>query len=336
MQLTTIRKYGLVISILFLGWMGLQGQTLHFSEYSYAAMALSPANTGAFHGTLRLNAVRREQYSNFIMKPYEDTYISLDSPVSFIFNDRQWIGLGIAFQQMIAGDLALEQNAITPAFSYHIGLDKEFRSVIGFGVQFQINQRRLNTDNFNPYDELETAGLSSRDRGLIDNGNRNNNALHGGIYFRKQFNKKLGFRGGIAVQNIITSNAEIREAVSPMRINIHGSWEIKRNKKSTWIPQVIVQRYATVSNIIGALNYEHIFNEKIGINYKLGYRLNDAFIFGTSVLFEGWTVGINYDMTVSSATPYNGMSGALEIGVHKIMVIHPKVKYKTIELCPRL
>lgn len=336
MQLTAIRKYHLLIPLLFLGWVGLEAQTLHFSDYSYAALALSPANTGAFHGTLRFNAARREQYRNFIGQAYEDTYISIDSPVSFIINEKHWLGLGISFQQMLAGDLTLEQNAITPAISYHMGLDKEFKSVIGFGAQIQLNQRQINTDKFSSFDELESPGLFSLDRELLDNSNRNNLGLHVGAYFRKQFNKKVEFRGGLAIHNIVTSNSEISKSTSPLRFNAHATWGIKKNKKVTWLPQLIIQRYSTVSNIMGLLNLEYNFSENIGINYRLGYRLNDALLFGARVTLKGWTIGVNYDMTISSATPYNGVNGALEIGVHKIIIFHPRIKTTTIQLCPRL
>ena len=78
-RLTLLLVIGLLKSSLVIG------QDIHFTNYDYSPLYLSPAKTGMFKGTYRLGANVREQFSSFIEKPYQTVMAFADMPMRLGF-----------------------------------------------------------------------------------------------------------------------------------------------------------------------------------------------------------------------------------------------------------
>ena len=68
----------------------LNAQDLHVTNYNFAKPYFNPAEVGSFSGTIRLGGIYREQFSNFIHKPYQTVLFYMDSPVSNGLRPSHW------------------------------------------------------------------------------------------------------------------------------------------------------------------------------------------------------------------------------------------------------
>lgn len=319
------------------------GQKIHYSNYNYAPLVLSPAHTGAFHGTIRVGGTMREQFRGFIEEPFQSVSAYIDSPISFIINERQWIGVGGSFSQASAGDLALQETSIVPSLAYHLSFDDDYTSIIGLGVSYALNSRRVkNPDAFRSEDMINGTVSVSPDKNFINDLNVSHSGLSIGLYGKKIVNDKVGFSIGFSLLDIYNSGYQYNTGVvvnkAPARLNAYLNMDFGLSENMIFSPALVFQTHDKVYNVMGIGAMEHIINKgkNLRFNYRLGYRLKDAILFGAGIKINSWDVGMSYDMTVSSAQPHNGMTGALELGVKKIIIINPKTKVKTLGLCPRL
>jgi len=327
--------------IFWLGCSAALAQNIHFSDYSHAPLVLSPAQSGAYHGSLRVGASYREQYRGFIT-PFQTTAIFVDSPLAVGLPDNQWVGVGVSTAQSWSGELSQKVAASRLGISYHLALDKKHHTTVGIGFQFIHSRRSLGNPAAARFeDQLSGLTTASGDQQLLDNFNSSYSGFNAGFYLKKRFNKKLRFEGGIGLDHLtkssfVSTSGYVNEI--PLKYNIYGCWSYRSSKKIILEPSVVFQRYGPVTNLLGIFGVHHKYNEdkNIILIYRLGYRMNDAAFLGVGSMFRNYTVSLTYDMTLSSARNYNGTTGALEIGVTKIFIIPPKVKQKLIELCPRL
>jgi len=334
-------KLSLVVVGLFAG-LYTYGQQLHFSDYDQAPHIMSPAMAGAFHGTYRIGTTLREQYRKFIFDPYKSTNVYVDTPQAFGLSDRDWFGVSMSFTKTEAGSLGLQETRVIPGLAYHKSLGRKGKSVIGLGVQYALASRQLSDASaFKSEDELLGQTQSSQDRSLVENYNGAYSSLNVGLYFRSKVNKKSELESGIAVSNILdpsfTTSENNYTNTAGRSFLLHSQLWI-RSKKLTVNPSLVFQTRHQITNLMSRIRMDHLLNKKnnLRFNYSLGVRLNDALLFGAGAQYKTWSFAINYDMTLSSAKAYNGMNGAMEIGVHKIIVIYPKPKKKIIQICPRL
>ena len=336
-----IITYCLTLALLSLG--SVSAQLIHFSDYSTAPLSLSPALAGAYQGSLRVGGNYREQYRAFINDPYLTTSLFVDSPLALGLPDNQWIGIGAQVSKTEAGDLSQQQVSTRIGLSYHRALDRKMNTIVGVGVQYSYANRTINNPSAARFeDQLRGLATVSQDQHLIDNSAASFSGVNAGAYLQKRFNKKLKFEGGLGIDHLtktaFVSASSNYENKLPLRYNVYGQWMYRSSKKIILNPSFVYQRYGPVTNLMGILGIRHRFNEKKNmiLTYRLGYRLRDAGFLGVGAMFNNYTVHLTYDMTLSSARNYNGTTGALELGFSKIFIIHPRVKHKVIELCPRL
>lgn len=331
----------LTLALLSLGTVS--AQLIHFSDYNTAPLSLSPALAGAYQGSVRIGGNYREQYRAFINDPYQTTTLFVDSPLALGLPENQWIGIGANVSKTEAGDLSQQQVSTRIGLSYHRALDRKMNTIIGIGVQYNYASRTINNPTAARFeDQLVGLVTVSQDQQLIDDAAASYSGLNAGFYIKKRFNKKLRFEGGLGVDHLtktsFVSSASSYSNKIPLRYNVYGEWMYRSSKKVILNPSFVLQRYGPVSNLMGIFGIRHRYNEKKNmiLTYKLGYRIRDAGFLGVGAMFNNYTVSLTYDMTLSSARNYNGTTGALELGFSKIFIIHPRVKHKIVELCPRL
>ncbi len=322
--------------------LSMDAQRIHFSDYGEAQMQLSPALTGAYKGSLRVGLKFREQYRGFIAQPFKTSQVYVDAPRGMKMADHHWIGIGMMMTRSDAGDLSMLGMQTGLSLAYHRALDKKFKTILSLGTQVQHSTLQINNPTAARFeDQLLAMTGESRDQSLIDDFNSQRLAHRTGVAVKKVFNKRIVFQGGISVQMDLTqwgtSNAQSRFL---NQYSVFGSWDVKLDKKSkiTWKPSFVVHQAIGLINAVGALGVQHQLNDEsdFQITYSCGYRLKDAAILGVSLSNAIWSASLQYDITTSSAQNYNGMNGALEVGVSRVFIIYPKVKEKVLFICPRL
>ena len=173
--------------------------------------------------------------------------------------------------------------------------------------------------------------------------------LLGQSYQRSQFDLGLGIRHkmffgdkvtsnlGVSVYHLLTSDQSINNRsldYIPLRINVHGELLFITGNNSGIKPRFFYTKSEQASElVIQVLNGFSIGKQNLELG--VGYRVNDAVQFLLGIPFRGWNINAAYDLTVSSARAYNNSFGAFELGLNKIITIHPKTEVKVVQICPR-
>jgi len=348
-----MKTLAIIISISFIFSTYAFCQDLHFSNYEYSPLYLSPAKTGHYAGSLRVGANVREQYSSFFERPYQTLMAYVDSPISRGFFKNQWIGAGLNVYTDKAGDSAFSNTGFFGSLAYHIGLDEDYKNVVSLGVQYGANQKRIDGSLLNFEEELNGSASSSPDRNLLMNFNPNVNDLNVGLTFKKATSENSHIEVGAAVYHLLQPKYAFSDSdvINPIgqRLNVYGEYHLMASERTLIKPVVVYSKMYNFQNLYGQFNLEHQVNKKSSTIIKggLGYRAGDALQLLAGVIYKGWNVGLAYDLTVSSAKEYNNSFGAIELGVYKIFSFKKKQKDKKIKvnkqqrlgakmLCPRL
>ena len=321
------------------------GQFMHLSEFDHAPMILSPANAGAFNGSVRVGASYREQFRGFITHPFQTTVLFVDAPIAAGLPDNQWLGVGMTVGSTSAGDLATAISRVSASLSYHRFLDRKQRKTFGGGLQITVNNVSIGDLGAARFeDELLDSGTVSDDRSLLQSMMSSRMGLSGGLYFQNKYSKRLTYKIGLAMQNALAFSTQTSTqtagsnpaSIRQLTANVDFAYQL--NNRWMFEPGFLYQKLSFSDNVVLSTGLSHLLNSEkaVVIKTRLGYRFQDAAIISVGAEFGLYSVMLTYDMTVSSAQIYNGVNGAFQLGFYRIFNIYPKAKVEYKEICPRL
>jgi len=314
------------------------GQDIHFSNYNYSPLYLSPAKTGEFQGTYRFGVNARTQFNTFIVKPYRTIMGYIDGNIGGGLEDHHWFGVGLNIYSDSSGDLAYRNNGIHLSGAYHYALDKKYNTVITLGGQFGITQRNINDENYQSTETLQ--GNADSDLDLLQDFNPTIFDVNVGLSLKKKTSKTNYLDIGVAVNHLSQSdffftNSQVANTVA-IRVNAYGEYYFQTSKQLAFRPTVVYSRMFNFQNLFGQFNLEYKPNKKSPTIIKggLGLRTGDALQFLAGMFYKDWDVGIAYDLTISTAARFTNRFGGLEIGIKKILIKNTKPKAPPVILCP--
>lgn len=317
-------------------------QDLHYSNYNYAPLYLNPASTGGFNGNIRAGASYRDQFRTFIGEAYQSTMVWADSPVSFVFNERQWIGIGINLFSDRTGDLGLGMSGAMASLAYHFSFDDNYRTVLAIGVQYGAIQRKINNQGAALFADDITGTSMSPDHQLINDFNTTYSDLNVGLTLTlapDRYNKLIIGTSYYHLTNprFFFNGPSAGTNVNP-RLNIYTTYEVQLSNRFTLIPGAYYSLMNSAQNFQLQVNAKSLLKKKgeTLLTYGLGYRISDALQFFVGAIHKSWEFGLSYDMTTSTARAFNNTVGGLELGVKKFITIHKKPEIKVIQICPRV
>jgi len=330
----------LLIAISFFINSMVYSQDIHFTNYSYSPLYLSPAKTGSFLGSYRIGINSREQFSNFIVNPYQTFMAYADMSIAFGLKPHHWIGVGINVYADKAGDLDFQNNGVQLSLAYHFAIDPKYRTVITLGLQYGMTRRNINSGNYNSTETL-SGNMNDPDIGLLENFNPTISDVNIGLAIKKWTSKKAYFDVGISMYNLMQSKYTFSKSSlqNPIntRLNVYGEYHIQSTRLLAIKPLLVYSRMTNFQNLFGQFNLEYRLNKKSSTFIKggIGYRSGDALQFLAGIIYKGWDVGLAYDFTVSSAAEYTNRFGGIEIGIKKIFFSKKKPKVIPVIFCPR-
>ena len=329
-------------------------QDLHFTNYNFAPLHFSPAETGSFNGTIRVGGIIRDQFSSFITNAYQSQSLYIDSPQSFGILKNDWIGLGLVFYNDSAGDIGFNNTGFLMSAAYHKSLHKKKFSVLSFGLQYGSVRRKVN----NPNDARTEFGLlsgntNSPDLLLLESLEENYNDLNIGIKYQNLKKDGSEFVVGISLMHILDPDfmGLVQNNTIHKRFNAHSYGIIQAGKKvdikcGFYYSNMglFTKRFSTHNNmnLFTQLYFELTSKKKKKQKAKtfelmtgLGYRFGDALQFFLGVNYERWEVGFSFDMTVSDAAVYTNNNGAIEFGLQHIVNVYKEPEIDNKILCPK-
>lgn len=276
--------------------------------------------------------------NNFVVSP---TYAGIGDNLKIRANGlTQWVGIkGAPDNQSIYGDIRIAnrsgvglsfyndrngntiQTGAKFSFAHHLTLDYYSKQYLSFGISYNINNFRIDINNFNTTYENPTIDPFVTD----DRRTSNNNFDVGALY---RFNK---FWLSFNANNILPKNFDefIRKKEPSLLLNyqIYSGYTFKGPKKSglEYEPSVFYQLFGSDKRSATDLNFKFRKYNRYGDYYWAGisYRfLNDQLLkplnVGPMVGFQKhiFYFGYAYQITTNELAAYNSGTHVVTIGLN--------------------
>lgn len=320
------------------------GQDVHFTNNRFAPLQFNPAQTGDFEGNIRVGAMFRRQFSDFIFKPYQSLMLYGDLNINSPLRKNDWISVGLQIFNDRAGDLDLGYNSYQASAAYHLALDKQYNQVISLGLAYLHQRRTINISNAIFPNSL-ISGSPDLDKNALTDFRGGTSDFNIGLGYTLKVQKTGYFKAGVALLYLKGLDVVyIRDSVNienGRRWNANLNYMLPLADKKTHIEMAtylsLLRNFQNISfQIIGHRLMNTDKQNPLIVNFGLGYRMNDALQFLTGARYQRWSLGIAYDLTVSSASLYNQYNGAIELSLARIINFDRTPKVKPVFFCPKL
>ena len=333
-----MRLNRLLLILLMATPFALSAQDIHFTQFTYAPLSVSPAQTGLFEGTYRIGGLYRSQWNSGVKNGYQTPVLYVDLPIKGL-RKQDWIGLGVNFARDAAGLAALTNTAIGLNAAYHIGMDPKAQNVLSIGASVGFMQRSINRDALKFQDGILT-GTTSRDLANISDKGVSYTDFNLGANFRSKMSKTSTLNLGVSLEhvtkpkdNLVTPTA----AKLPSRLNIYATVEAAVSKRFSVFPAVIFRSAGgtneTMLHAVGGLKLDP--KKNLMIRGGVGYRFGDALQVLGGIDFGDIRVGASYDYTTSQLRTNTKAQDGFEIAVAYIGKIFKKPNPPAAILCPK-
>jgi type IX secretion system PorP/SprF family membrane protein len=307
------------------------GQDVHFTQYFSSPLTLNPALTGLVSCDLRVAANYRSQWSSVSANPFVTGTASYDMNVlkgRLPEGDR--VGLGVIALYDKSGIGALTNTTFGFSAAYHKGLGRgdEKNHTVSVGLQGSLVQKSLD------YSKLRFADQFDPATGTTTNQTRDVNANQDVTY--PDFSAGLMYTGRITTNSTAYAGFSTYHLTTPIEsfkgsdsTRIHRRYtaylggSFKLNENIYLYASGLYQSQAKASEIMTGAAVGFVLNPGFDEEFQrptilyagAWYRYADAVCPYIGLDFKKATIGLSYDVNVSSFTPATQANGAYELSV---------------------
>ncbi len=328
----------------------IQAQDPAFSQFFASPLTLNPALTGKFSGVLRVAGNYRNQWPQ-INNAFITSTISVDGNIlaNKVPTGDAW-GLGLMTMSDRTADGILTSNYIAISTSYQKALDENGWNQIGIGFQGSYASKRLDGTKLNFEDQLDQQGGWTLPSSEVISGHQVNLSyfdLNVGILYNGSSDGNNNYYLGASAYHVLQPTESFTGnslyTLHP-RFTLHGgySFPLSESNNNNFIH--FSGLYSQQSNAVdamlgGAWSYNLNADEPSGapLNLYLGVwarysNLTDAIIPYLGLDVGSFTIGLSYDVNVSTLKTASEGQGGFEISI--IYIKKPSDGRKTIP-CPK-
>jgi type IX secretion system PorP/SprF family membrane protein len=296
-------------------------QDIHFSQFSMSPLNLNPAFSGFFDGDYRGAANYRSQWRS-VPVSYSTFSFSADMNTDMKHTLKGRLGLGLLFNNDVAGDSKYGTNQISVPISYIHMLSPDSNFFLSVGVQPGISSVGFQTSKLTFDSQWD--------------GDAYNPALSNGENFPLMKRTYFDCGTGMALQYRIKQRSAVTLALGLSHLNTPKISYFKNEdiqldpKFSTYLSYT----YPVAPQVDFSAEYlfekqgtykENIFGVKAGFNFptevkqsvNAGFylRAKDALITRIGYDFKNWQFGMSYDINTSAFKAATNRKGAIEFGL---------------------
>ncbi len=291
-----------------------------FSQFYNAPVQLNPGLVGlSNNGIVTMNY--RNQWSG-----WPEAYTTYAASFDKFFEDLN-SGFGGQVLSDNAGDGIIRNIKISGIYAYQLNLTKSLKARVGMEASFY--QTRLDWDKLVFFDQLQPSIRDGNPGGILVPSleNRPENLSNtyadfslGGIIYNENYYIGISIENLTNAYNGFIGNSSTSNIGLPMRLSIHGGWEIdldgynKDGFGSFIAPSILYTRQAGSQQVnAGAIfNFENLF---VGGWVRHNLSNLDALIVSAGWRTEKLKLSYSFDMTLSDAF-ITRTGGSHELGVH--------------------
>ena len=326
----------LLFSFLIILCFKAHSQDIHWSQFNDNPIFQNPANAGHFIGDYRFIGNYRDQWRS-VTVPFSTLSLSSDSRLIKYNN----IGYGISFFHDVVGDGQFRTIELQGNVSYHLKLTSDSTHNIRVGMNFGLNHRQFNSDQFffdNQFDGISyNPALSSGETFQSDR--RSNMSVGVGAIYHYYINERFNFIGGVGAFNLNRPDQGFftTEIKREIRTTFFGKGIYKLTPDLDLVPGINLSLQGKYREFVVGSSVKYTLVKRLG-EYRalyagLWYRNKDAAFITAGVDYQSWFFGLSYDINFSKLVPASRSRGGIEIAVRYI--IHrfkpKKIKHR---ICP--
>lgn len=318
-----MNKVFICFLLLFAGWK-VQAQDINSSQFYSVPSNINPAFTGFFNNDYFVAATYKNQWSS-ISTPFQT--VGATAQMSLLKNKRpnSIIGAGLDVINDRAGTTHFNTTVFSLNVSYLQVLDVRRRHIIGVGFQNSMVLRKFDLskatfgNQFNGYDGFDQT-INPIENGLKTKQIDYNLGI-GGLYSfspKEHYNLFLS----ISAFNLTRPNVSFysgQENRLYTRIAAFAGGEVLLKGNWSMLPSALFQIQGPHKEIMFGTfaRYGLVRNraERLGINFGVWYRVNDAIIPAVKMEYKGVNITFNYDINVSKLTKVSRFNGSGEVSI---------------------
>ena len=331
-----IKKIALCLIILF-PYFEPMAQDIHFSQFAMSPLLLNPALAGMSQGNYRTYANFRTQWNTIAGgAAYRTMAGGADMAIGKTTRYSSYAGIGLSFFSDHAGAAGFETDRVSATVAYHLVVNRDKNMSLSLGIQGSLNHTGFDpgkaTYDFN-YDPatgvVNTAQKESYTRSSVFYGD-----IGAGVFYNVSLRRGTDIYIGAGLSHINQPSLSfdpgghnsLAEKLY-MKFTTHGGATIRFEKQFCLIPNffVMIQGPAHQYNI-GMIAKMHVGNQVLSKTYlffgaqmrmahALSIPMADAVIIHSRVDYRKFTLGLSYDINVSSLASSSSTFGAPEISV---------------------
>lgn len=326
-------KHFLLLFLCALLSFSVSAQDIHFSQFNETPQLLNPGATGVYNGYMRGIINYKNQWAA-MGNEFNTIAASFDIPM-FDYNERKaHLGTGLNFFNDKAGDSKMGLTQVNLCLAGILPVSKESKFSVGLsvgGAQTKANLSSLQWGNQYDGTGFNTTLNSGENTGVptfwyID--------LGAGMYYeyskgKNTLDRKEEKRFAIGVAYFHINQPKMKflsieeKLYSKWVININGHFD-RTGTKLSILPSAICFLQGPNMEITAgcALRYRIRNGTKItgfysetGIAFGVHYRLKDAIIPSVTFQMKDFSIGVSYDVNVSTYKEASKMNGGYEISL---------------------
>jgi type IX secretion system PorP/SprF family membrane protein len=321
-------------------------QDVHFSQFYDVSILRNPALLGIFSGDYKVGVVYRSQWSS-ISKPYQTAIASGEVRIPVFGDANDFVSIGLLAYYDKAGSIDLQTVGAYPAVTYNKSLHDASNSFLSVGFTGGYLQRSYDPTKATFNNQYQNGAFSQYNPTgeQLSNPKINMWDAGAGVSFSstagedKSVNYFVGVGGYHFTQpkSSIDNNDLIK---LDMKWTGSAGASIKLNGPFSVFAQGNYSKQGTYSEIIvgGTVGWNVMQDEKeklFSINAGGFFRVGDALIPTFRFEYKDFTVGVSYDVNVSSLKAASNLRGGLEITLFKSGILHEPNFEKSRTLCPQ-
>ena len=299
-----------------------------FSQFFASPLTLNPALTGKFNGDVRVAGNYRDQWPT-INNAFITSTVSADLP---IFKNRlplnnTW-GVGIMGMSDKTASGALNSNYLSLSTAYHISVDQDGYHQVGIGFQGTYATKTLDGTKLHFEDQLDQQGgwtLPSSEPVSGHQVNLNYFDMNVGLLYNGTTTGANNFYFGASVYHINSPKESFlgndTYTLHP-RYTVHGGASMPVNDNGYVHFSGLFSRQDNATNIVlgGAysINVNNDLDNPTNVYVGSWLRFNnitDALIPYVGLDFGSFTLGLSYDVNISSLKTASQSQGGIEISM---------------------
>ena len=324
-----MKKIVFLLLLITLVTKNIQAQDPQFSQFFASPLSLNPALTGKFNGDVRVAGNYRNQWPT-INDAFITSTISADMPLlqKRLPENNTW-GVGIMGMTDQTAGGALNSNYFSLSTAYHISVDQDGYHQIGVGFQGTYASKILDGTKLHFEDQLDQQGgwsLPSSESIAGHQVSLNYFDMNVGLLYNGTTTGANNFYFGTSLYHINSPKESFlgndQYTLHP-RFTVHGGASLPVNTDGYVHFSGLYSRQDNATNIVlGGAYSINVNNNDVesptNVYFGSWVRFNnvtDAIIPYVGLDYGSFTMGLSYDVNISSLKTASQSQGGIEISL---------------------